>query len=58
MTGFKIQGVKFATGLLHLGLERGDRVGMWGPNLYEWIICQFGTALAGMIMAGFFLIMG
>uniref|UniRef100_A0A915AER6 Medium-chain acyl-CoA ligase ACSF2, mitochondrial n=1 Tax=Parascaris univalens TaxID=6257 RepID=A0A915AER6_PARUN len=41
---------KFATGLIHLGLDRGDRVGMWGPNTYEWIVCQFGTALAGMIM--------
>uniref|UniRef100_A0A1I8EVF0 Medium-chain acyl-CoA ligase ACSF2, mitochondrial n=3 Tax=Wuchereria bancrofti TaxID=6293 RepID=A0A1I8EVF0_WUCBA len=41
---------KLATGLLHLGLNRGDRVGMWGPNLYEWIVCQFATALAGMIL--------
>uniref|UniRef100_A0A0M3J809 Medium-chain acyl-CoA ligase ACSF2, mitochondrial n=1 Tax=Anisakis simplex TaxID=6269 RepID=A0A0M3J809_ANISI len=39
-----------ATGLIHLGLDRGDRVGMWGPNTYEWIVCQFATALAGMIM--------
>ncbi|VDN03326.1 unnamed protein product [Thelazia callipaeda] len=44
---------KLATGLLHLGLSRGDRVGMWGPNLYEWIVCQFATALSGMIMACF-----
>ncbi|VDM93834.1 unnamed protein product [Onchocerca ochengi] len=29
---------KLATGLLHLGLDRGDRVGIWGPNLYEWIV--------------------
>uniref|UniRef100_A0A915PSI8 Medium-chain acyl-CoA ligase ACSF2, mitochondrial n=1 Tax=Setaria digitata TaxID=48799 RepID=A0A915PSI8_9BILA len=29
---------KLATGLLHLGLNRGDRVGIWGPNLYEWIV--------------------
>ncbi|MCP9259826.1 Acetyl-CoA synthetase [Dirofilaria immitis] len=42
---------KLATGLLHLGLNRGDRVGIWGPNLYEWIVCQFATALAGMILA-------
>ncbi|EFO14809.1 hypothetical protein LOAG_13706, partial [Loa loa] len=41
---------KLATGLLHLGLNRGDRVGIWGPNLYEWIVCQFATALAGMIL--------
>ncbi|VDK37781.1 unnamed protein product, partial [Gongylonema pulchrum] len=41
---------KLASGLLHLGLDRGDRIGMWGPNLYEWIVCQFASALAGMIM--------
>lgn len=46
-----LQCEKLATGLLHLGLNRGDRVGIWGPNLYEWIVCQFATALAGMILA-------
>ncbi|VDP14115.1 unnamed protein product [Onchocerca flexuosa] len=46
---------KLATGLLHLGLDRGDRVGIWGPNLYEWIVCQFATALAGMILASYFI---
>ncbi|KAM4624226.1 medium-chain acyl-CoA ligase ACSF2, mitochondrial [Polymixia lowei] len=39
-----------AAGLLALGLKRGDRLGMWGPNTYEWILCQFATAKAGIIL--------
>uniref|UniRef100_A0A1I7Y9G1 Medium-chain acyl-CoA ligase ACSF2, mitochondrial n=1 Tax=Steinernema glaseri TaxID=37863 RepID=A0A1I7Y9G1_9BILA len=39
-----------AKGLLKLGLRPGDRVGMWGPNYYEWVTTQFATALAGMIL--------
>uniref|UniRef100_A0A672IYN7 Medium-chain acyl-CoA ligase ACSF2, mitochondrial n=1 Tax=Salarias fasciatus TaxID=181472 RepID=A0A672IYN7_SALFA len=39
-----------AAGLLALGLEKGDRLGIWGPNIYEWILFQFATAKAGIIM--------
>lgn len=39
-----------ASGLLALGLKRGDRLGVWGPNIYEWILFQFATAKAGIIM--------
>ncbi|CAJ1079988.1 medium-chain acyl-CoA ligase ACSF2%2C mitochondrial [Xyrichtys novacula] len=39
-----------AAGLLALGLTKGDRLGMWGPNTYEWILMQFATAKAGIIM--------
>ncbi|KAK5600783.1 Acyl-CoA synthetase member 2 mitochondrial, partial [Crenichthys baileyi] len=38
-----------AVGLLALGLRKGDRLGMWGPNTYEWILFQFATAKAGII---------
>src|SRR5262245_4005188 len=38
-----------AAGLLSLGLEPGDRVGVWAPNCAEWAIVQFATARAGMI---------
>ncbi|XP_033826315.1 medium-chain acyl-CoA ligase ACSF2, mitochondrial-like [Periophthalmus magnuspinnatus] len=41
---------RLAAGLLALGLKPGDRVGVWGPNSYEWILSQFGTAKAGMIL--------
>ncbi|KAJ8384720.1 hypothetical protein AAFF_G00199260 [Aldrovandia affinis] len=39
-----------AAGLLALGLKKGDRLGMWGPNIYEWILFQFATAKAGIIL--------
>ncbi|MET4068170.1 fatty-acyl-CoA synthase [Bradyrhizobium sp. S3.2.6] len=40
----------FASGLLALGLESGDRVGIWAPNCAEWTIAQFATAKAGLIL--------
>ncbi|HJS85634.1 MAG TPA: AMP-binding protein [Acetobacteraceae bacterium] len=40
----------FAAGLLALGLTRGDRVGIWSPNNAEWIVTQFATAKAGLIL--------
>ncbi|XP_029584962.1 acyl-CoA synthetase family member 2, mitochondrial [Salmo trutta] len=39
-----------AAGLLALGLKRGDRLGVWGPNTYHWILFQFATAKAGIIL--------
>jgi fatty-acyl-CoA synthase len=39
-----------AAGLLSLGLERGDRVGIWSPNRYEWTLVQFATAKAGLVL--------
>ncbi len=38
-----------ASGLLDLGLEPGDRVGVWAPNCAEWTLVQFATALVGLI---------
>jgi fatty-acyl-CoA synthase len=40
----------FGSGLLSLGLEPGDRVGIWAPNCAEWTIAQFATAKAGLIL--------
>ncbi|CAM5156031.1 unnamed protein product [Eretmochelys imbricata] len=39
-----------AAGLLAIGLKKGDRLGMWGPNKYEWVLMQFATAQAGIIL--------
>ena len=33
-----------------LGLEPGDRIGIWSPNRYEWVVTQFATAKAGLIL--------
>ena len=40
----------FAAGLLALGLKPGDRVGIWSPNNPEWVVTQFATARAGLIL--------
>jgi fatty-acyl-CoA synthase len=40
----------FAAGLLALGIEPGDRVGIWSPNNAEWVITQLATAKAGAIL--------
>jgi len=41
---------RLAAGLLALGLEPGDRVGIWSQNCAEWVLVQFATARAGLIM--------
>lgn len=41
---------RVAAGLLALGLQRGDRVGIWAPNRAEWVVLQFATPKAGLIL--------
>ncbi|MBI2993045.1 MAG: AMP-binding protein [Gammaproteobacteria bacterium] len=41
---------EYARGFLALGLEPGDRVGIWAPNCVEWVLVQFATARAGLIL--------
>jgi fatty-acyl-CoA synthase len=41
---------RLATGLLALGIESGDRVGIWGANSAEWVLVQYATAKIGAIM--------
>ncbi|ALK97568.1 AMP-binding protein [Massilia sp. WF1] len=41
---------RLAAGLLRLGLQPGDRVGIWAQNCAEWVLVQFATARAGLIM--------
>jgi fatty-acyl-CoA synthase len=38
-----------ANGLMALGIQVGDRVGMWSPNFAEWIYIQYATAKIGAI---------
>lgn len=47
---FNAQVDRFAAGLIHLGIQKGDRVGIWSPNRYEWVLTQFATAKIGAIM--------
>ncbi|WP_164007172.1 AMP-binding protein [Pyxidicoccus trucidator] len=39
-----------ALGLLALGVEKGDRVGVWSPNRFEWVVAQYATARIGAIL--------
>ena len=39
-----------AKSLIAYGIERGDRVGIWAPNRYEWVLVQIATARVGAIM--------
>jgi fatty-acyl-CoA synthase len=41
---------KLAAGLLTLGFEPGERIGIWSPNNSEWVLTQFATAKAGLIL--------
>ena len=41
---------QLASGFLALGLNKGDRVGIWSPNRFEWILTQFATARVGLIL--------
>ncbi|HEY2530622.1 MAG TPA: AMP-binding protein [Xanthobacteraceae bacterium] len=41
---------ELAAGLLALELTPGDRVGIWSPNNSEWVLTQFATAKAGLIL--------
>ena len=47
---FRRQVDRLATGLLALDIQPGDRVGVWGPNSYEWVVTQFATAKIGAIL--------
>jgi fatty-acyl-CoA synthase len=39
-----------AAGLVALGLKPGDRIGIWSQNNAEWVLTQFATAKAGLIL--------
>jgi fatty-acyl-CoA synthase len=47
---YKAQIDALATGLLNMGINPGDRVGIWSPNRVEWCLTQFATAKIGAIM--------
>ncbi|HEV7470189.1 MAG: fatty-acyl-CoA synthase [Pseudonocardia sp.] len=39
-----------ALGLLDAGVEKGDRVGIWAPNMAEWTLTQYATAKIGAVL--------
>ncbi|MFC5479673.1 AMP-binding protein [Massilia suwonensis] len=49
-TEFDARVSRLAAGLLALGLQPGDRIGIWSQNCAEWVLVQFATARAGLVM--------
>ncbi|MDP2119020.1 MAG: AMP-binding protein [Hoeflea sp.] len=41
---------ELASGFLAMGLTKGDRIGIWSPNRYEWVLTQFATARIGLVL--------
>jgi fatty-acyl-CoA synthase len=41
---------QIARGLLVRGVKKGDRVGVWSPNRYEWVVLQYATARMGAVL--------
>ena len=39
-----------ARGMMSIGVQKGDRVGVWSPNCAEWLIAQYALARVGAIM--------
>jgi fatty-acyl-CoA synthase len=41
---------ELAAALLSLGISQSDRVGIWSPNRFEWLVTQFATARIGAVL--------
>src|SRR5438034_2643317 len=41
---------RLASALLNLGLQRGDRVGIWSHNNAQWLLTQLATADIGVVL--------
>jgi fatty-acyl-CoA synthase len=41
---------RLARALMAIGLDPGDRLGVWSPNRVEWLLLQYATAKAGLIL--------
>lgn len=41
---------RVARGLLARGIKKGDRVGIWSPNRWEWVVLQYAAARVGAIL--------
>jgi len=44
------QAERLARALIALGVQAGDRIGIWSSNNAEWVITQYGAAKAGAIL--------
>ena len=44
------QAERLAHGFMALGLDHGDRIGIWGTNVLEWQLTQYAAAKAGLAL--------
>src|SRR6185436_6030260 len=44
------QSEEVAKAFLAIGVQKGDRVALWAPNCYEWVLVQYATARIGAIL--------
>src|SRR5512138_2015340 len=47
---FWAQTGRIARALLVRGVKKGDRVGIWAPNRFEWVVLQYASARMGAIL--------
>ncbi|GAB3757788.1 AMP-binding protein [Ramlibacter monticola] len=48
--GLRQASLQLASALLGLGLQKGDRVGIWSHNNAEWVLMQLATAQVGLVL--------
>src|SRR5690606_37185504 len=48
--GFARQARQVAGALMQQGIQPGDRIGVWAPNIVEWVIAAIGAQCAGAVL--------
>jgi len=48
--GLLHQAERVAAGLFALGIQPGDRIGIWSSNCAEWVLLQYACALSGIVL--------
>ncbi|HEY3095974.1 MAG TPA: FadD3 family acyl-CoA ligase [Acidimicrobiia bacterium] len=49
-TGLAAAAHDAARAFMSLGVERGDRVAIWAPNIWEWVVAALGLQSAGGVL--------
>src|SRR4051812_32851988 len=47
---FRAECDRVAKGLIALGIQKGDHIGIWATNYAEWVVAQFATAKIGAVL--------
>src|SRR6476469_8888134 len=49
-TEFRDECNRVAKGLIALGVQKGEHIGIWATNYPEWVVAQFATAKIGAVL--------